>query len=183
VHLQAHVLATGTKVALSPYLYSIDQLPRSHSDTFALTHKLATAALAGTMPKVDLRDLPETAPILADPRYLLAVVVAPHEGALFRWQEDAKEHHAERSTCLEQWRRPSRSAARLRVRTAAAGRLLPVVPRIGQEHPSADRARRRQLPVRHARCAGRPTGRRGGRSARKWLRNIASASRCAARRK
>ncbi|ABF09371.1 MULTISPECIES: DUF2863 family protein [Cupriavidus] len=104
VHLQAHVLATGTKVALSPYLYSIDQLPRSHSDTFALTHKLATAALAGTMPKVDLRDLPETAPILADPRYLLAVVVAPHEGALFRWQEDAKEHHAERSVCLEQWR-------------------------------------------------------------------------------
>ncbi|WP_066733306.1 DUF2863 family protein [Cupriavidus sp. D384] len=104
VHLQAHVLATNTKVALSPYLYSIDQLPRSHSDTFALTHKLASAALAGSMPKVDLRDLPETAPILADPRYLLAVVVAPHEGALFRWQEDAKEHHAERSVCLEQWR-------------------------------------------------------------------------------
>ncbi len=104
VHMQAHVLATGTKVALSPYLYSIDQLPRSHSDTFALTHKLAAAAMAGTVPKVDLRDLPETAPILADPRYLLAVVVAPHEGALFRWQEDAKEHHAERSVCLEQWR-------------------------------------------------------------------------------
>ncbi|NYH99489.1 DUF2863 family protein [Cupriavidus plantarum] len=104
VHLQAHVLANGTKVALSPYLYSIDQLPRTHSDTFALTHKLAAAALAGTVPKVDLRDLPETAPILADPRYLLAVVVAPHEGALFRWQEDAKEHHAERSVCLEQWR-------------------------------------------------------------------------------
>lgn len=104
VHMQAHVLATDTKVALSPYLYSIDQLPRSHSDTFALTHKLAAAAMAGTVPKVDLRDLPETAPILADPRYLLAVVVAPHEGALFRWQEDAKEHHAERSVCLEQWR-------------------------------------------------------------------------------
>lgn len=104
VHLQAHVLAAQTKVALSPYLYSIDQLPRTHSDTFALTHKLLSAALAGNAPKVDLRDLPETAPILADPRYLLAVVVAPHEGPLFRWQEDAKEHHAERSICLEHWR-------------------------------------------------------------------------------
>lgn len=104
VHMQAHVLAANTKMALSPYLYSIDQLPRTHSDTFALTYKLVSAAMAGTTPKVDLRDLPETAPILADPRYLLAVVVAPHEHALFRWQEDAKEHHAERSVCLEHWR-------------------------------------------------------------------------------
>lgn len=105
VHLKAHVLAADARMALSPYLYSIDQLPRTHSDTYALTHKLIAAALAGVAPKVDLRDLPETAPILADPRYLLAVVVAPHEGPLFRWQEEAKEHHAERSACLEQWRK------------------------------------------------------------------------------
>jgi len=32
------------------------------------------------------------------------IVVAQHGQALFRWQEDAKEHHAERSACLEQWR-------------------------------------------------------------------------------
>ncbi|TWG89155.1 uncharacterized protein DUF2863 [Cupriavidus gilardii J11] len=104
VHLQAHVLASNTRMALSPYLYSIDQLPRTHSDTYTLTQKLVAAALAGVAPKVDLRDLPETAPILADPRYLLAVVVAPHEQALFRWQDESKEHHAERSVCLEQWR-------------------------------------------------------------------------------
>ncbi|WP_422648331.1 DUF2863 domain-containing protein [Cupriavidus sp. H18C1] len=104
VHLQAHVVASNARMALSPYLYSIDQLPRTHSDTFALTHKLISAALGGVAPKVDLRDLPETAPILADPRYLLAVVVAQHEQPLFRWQEESKEHHAERSVCLEQWR-------------------------------------------------------------------------------
>lgn len=104
VHLQAHVLAADTRLALAPYLYSIDQLPRTHCDTFALTHKLISAALAGTQPKVDMKDLPETAPILADPRYLLAVVVAPHDQALLRWQDESKEHHAERSVCLEQWR-------------------------------------------------------------------------------
>lgn len=104
VHLQAHVMASNARVALAPYLYSIDQLPRTHSDTFALTHKLAAYALSGQPAKVELRDMPETAPILADPRYLVAIVVAQHGQALFRWQEDAKEHHAERSACLEQWR-------------------------------------------------------------------------------
>lgn len=102
-HLQAHVLATGTLFTLAPYLYSIDQLPRTHSDTYALTHRLAAAAMSGTTPTLDLRDLPETAPVLADPRYLLAVVAAPAGAPLFRWQEEAREHHAERSTCLEQW--------------------------------------------------------------------------------
>lgn len=101
--LQAHVLAAGTRFTLAPYLYSIDQLPRTHSDTYALTHRLASAALAGTTPVLDLRDLPETAPVLADPRYLLAAVIAPAGAALFRWQEEAREHHAERSTCLEEW--------------------------------------------------------------------------------
>src|SRR5437868_7914947 len=38
VHLQAHVLAAGTKMALSPYLYSIDQLPRTHSDKIGRAH-------------------------------------------------------------------------------------------------------------------------------------------------
>src|SRR5437763_1365683 len=32
VHLQAHVLAQGARMALVPYLYSIDQLPRHFSE-------------------------------------------------------------------------------------------------------------------------------------------------------
>ncbi len=107
VHLQAHG-AGNTQTQCGAVAVPVQHRPAPRAPIATpslLTHKLASAALVGTVPKVDLRDLPETALILADPRYLLAVVVAPHEGALFRcWQEDAKEHHAERSTCLEQWR-------------------------------------------------------------------------------
>jgi hypothetical protein len=177
VHLQAHVLATGTKVALSPYLYSIDQLPRSHSDTFALTHKLALPRWPAPCPRW-------TCAICPKPRrsWPIHAICWP-----WWWRRTKARCSAGRKTPRSttpsdrpassngatRCSRPSRAAARLRVRTAAAGRLLPVVPRIGQEHPSADRARGRQLPVRHARCAGRPTGRRGGRLARKWSRNTA----------
>ena len=47
VHLQAHVLAAGARVALVPYLYSIDQLPRHFADLQKLTTRLAEAAIAG----------------------------------------------------------------------------------------------------------------------------------------
>lgn len=102
-HLQAHVLATNARFALSPYLYSIDQLPRTHCDTYTLKYRIAQAALEGTTPTLDMRQAPETAPVLADPRYLLGVVAVPTGTPLFRWQEDASERRAERSVCLEQW--------------------------------------------------------------------------------
>ena len=35
-HLHAHVLAGGTRVAIAPFLYSIDQLPRHHVETYRL---------------------------------------------------------------------------------------------------------------------------------------------------
>jgi hypothetical protein len=83
--LYAHILADGTRMALAPTLYSIDQLPRSHAQTFALTQRMAQAALTGTAPKPPIKQQ-ETAPFLADTRYLLAVVVTPADGLVFRWQ-------------------------------------------------------------------------------------------------
>jgi hypothetical protein len=103
-HLQAHVLAEGSRVALAPFLYSIDQLPRHHVEVHRLTQQLSQAALAGQIPKMNLANLPETAPILADPRFLLAVVAAPANAALFRWQQDSEGRHIERERCLEQWK-------------------------------------------------------------------------------
>ena len=50
-HFAAHLLADGTKMAMAPTLYSIDQLPRSHVETYAKTQKLALAALKGTAAK------------------------------------------------------------------------------------------------------------------------------------
>ncbi len=98
--LQAHVLAADTHLAMAPLLYSIDQLPRTHADTYALTQRMAQAAL-GKTPLRNPASLPETAPFLADTRYLLATVVAPLGSPLFRWQEGVTP--AERTTALSQW--------------------------------------------------------------------------------
>lgn len=104
-HFSAHLLAEGTRMAMAPTLYAIDQLPRTHAETYAMTHKLAQAAHKGSSVKPAVR-APDTAPFLADTRYLLAVIVAPQGAPIFRWQEP--QHHinfmAERANALEQWR-------------------------------------------------------------------------------
>ncbi|MYN25490.1 DUF2863 family protein [Duganella levis] len=116
-HFSAHLLADGTQLAVSPTLFSIDQLPRSHVETYGKVHKLAQAAVKGTTLKVDTK-VPETAPFLADTRYLLVAVVAPAGGPLFRWQMPAHQANfaVERGAALEQWRAQA---------TPTVNRLLP----------------------------------------------------------
>ena len=102
VHLQAHVLAQGARVALIPYLYSIDQLPRHFSELRRMAAKLAESAVANEKPRLDLSRLPETAHLLADTRFIIACAAVPKGQAMFRWQEDAS-GHAGRAGSLEQW--------------------------------------------------------------------------------
>jgi hypothetical protein len=102
VQLQAHVLAGDSRLALVPYLYSIDQLPRHYSELRKLAARMGDAAVTGELPRLDFARLPETAHLLADTRFLVASVAAPRGKALFRWQEDAS-GHAGRARCLEQW--------------------------------------------------------------------------------
>jgi hypothetical protein len=103
-HLYAHVLAADTKLALAPNLFSIDQLPRTHAETFSLTRRLTQAALTGGALR-PLVNPPETAPFLADTRYLLAVVAAPVGAPLFRWQaSEVGDIVGEREQALAHWR-------------------------------------------------------------------------------
>lgn len=104
-HLYGHVLASDTRLALAPTLFAIDQLPRSHAETFTLTQRMAQAALAGA-PVRPLANPPETAPLLADTRYLLGVVVAAAGAPLFRWQaqENQSDVSAAQQHALTQWR-------------------------------------------------------------------------------
>ena len=87
-HLHAHILAPDVRVALSPTLYAIDQLPRSHADTYALMHRMTLAVLTGHAVS-SVPNAPETAPFLADTRYLLATLVVPSGRPLFCWQPGA----------------------------------------------------------------------------------------------
>jgi hypothetical protein len=102
VQLQAHVLGEGAKLALVPYLYSIDQLPRHFSELRRLASRLGDAAITGEVPRLDFARLPETAHLLADTRFLIACAAVPRGQAMFRWQEDAS-GHAGRAGSLEQW--------------------------------------------------------------------------------
>jgi hypothetical protein len=102
VQLQAHVLADGTRVALSPWLYSIDQLPQAYSELLKLAQRLGAIAVDGQTPKVDAAKLPETAQMLADTRFVVAAVAAPEGAAHFRWQQDST-GHAGRTHSAEQW--------------------------------------------------------------------------------
>jgi hypothetical protein len=99
-HLDAHILAPGARSAIAPFLYAIDQLPRTYAETHALTQRLGQAALDNSKPRAPA-NAPETAPFLADTRYLLATVVAPAGAPLFRWQIASDFNDS--SSVLSQW--------------------------------------------------------------------------------
>jgi hypothetical protein len=138
-----------------PTLFSIDQLPRSHVETYGKVQKLAQAAIKGTALKADTK-VPETAPFLADTRYLLVAVVAPAGAPLFRWQmaehQSQLRRRARRAGTMARashaYRQPP--AAGLRRRTAAAGSLLHGLPRSGQADSPGIDPRCRALPDAHA---------------------------------
>ncbi|MBU3543140.1 DUF2863 family protein [Polynucleobacter sp. MWH-Loch1C5] len=100
--LHEAIIADGSRIALIPWLYSIDQMPHSHCQTRQLLEQLAAAAIGGGEIKMELRNMPETIPVLADPRYVVGVVASPAGQALFRWQEDGPRRQ-ERSVALTQW--------------------------------------------------------------------------------
>lgn len=101
-HMHGHLLAADTRLAMAPTLFAIDQLPRTHVETFALTQRMAQAAVKGTSLR-PLANAPETAPFLADTRYLLAAVAVPAGDPLFRWQ--ASMQVADREQALVNWRK------------------------------------------------------------------------------
>jgi hypothetical protein len=89
VHAQfcGHLAASGTRVALADYLYSIDQLPESFGEVHDMASRLFEAAAQEVRLKVDAKALREPVSMLADTRYLLAAIVAPQGQALFHWQQ------------------------------------------------------------------------------------------------
>lgn len=98
-----YVLAEQARIVVAPNLFSIDQLPPDFSELRKMVRKLATAAIAGQAPKLDLKSLPETADMLADARFILGVVAVPTGEPMFLWQAIDSTAHASRVGCLEHW--------------------------------------------------------------------------------
>ncbi len=99
------LLADGTKMALMPSLYSIDQLPRNYGETHHLIQRMGSAAIKDQTLRAPAKPA-ETAPFLADTRYLLLAVAAKHGAPLFRWQMPTEQaNFAEnREQSLARWR-------------------------------------------------------------------------------
>ena len=89
-----------------PMLYSIDQLPRTHVDIHALLQDMTQAALHNQPLTAPVKP-PETAPFLADTRYVLAVITGAAGKPLFRWQMPAAGNGGsvvtQRQAALQAW--------------------------------------------------------------------------------
>ena len=79
------LLTADTNLRLLPNLYSIDQLPRNHCETYSLMERHALAMIA-KQPGNSEPERAQTVPFLADIRYLLGVLLTPAGGPLFHWQ-------------------------------------------------------------------------------------------------
>ena len=101
VHLQAHVLAQGARLAVADFLFSPDQLPQGYCATAEFSKVLGAAAMDNRDLRIDTAGMPETTHFLSDTRYLLAAVAVPRGSALFHWQEEG----GSRDSAREQWRR------------------------------------------------------------------------------
>ena len=101
--LHGHVLAQDARVELMPHLLSLDQMPRTFSETWHWLHRLAARALGAETIRPALDSEVETAHMLADTRYLVAAVAVPQGQALFRWQEQPEDPACNRDACLAQW--------------------------------------------------------------------------------
>lgn len=121
VQLQAHVLASDVKLALTDYLWSPDQMPQSYGETAQLTGRLLDAALDNKDVRLDTTDLPPTSSFLSDTRYLIGAIAAPRGAPLFRWQED----DGSRLEALKQWRQQGGEILRPLLPACAFELLLP----------------------------------------------------------
>ncbi|APC05835.1 DUF2863 family protein [Polynucleobacter asymbioticus] len=100
--LHSSIAATDARLAIVPWLYSIDQMPHSHCQTRILMEALASAAICAKEVKLELRDMSETIAVLADPRFIIAALSAPSGSPIFKWQEESPARQ-ERGVSLIGW--------------------------------------------------------------------------------
>lgn len=88
------IFADGVQFYLSPMLYAIEQLPQDYHAVNVLTEKLGKVAL-GLDKGISTITEQDTAPFLADTRYLISAVAVPRGKPFFQWQEVDSPLHIE----------------------------------------------------------------------------------------
>jgi hypothetical protein len=104
-HLHSHILADDVKIAIEPALVSVDQMPRTFSETWRWLNRLGQQSL---MPSAKPEPKPghsetETAPMLADTRYVMAAVSVPAGAPVFCWQTATDDPVQQREQALAAW--------------------------------------------------------------------------------
>lgn len=95
------ILAGGARLAIAPYLFSIEHLPQKFSALRDMARRLGLAAVGDEKPSWTPKAQSEPPQLPADARFLMAAVAAPVGGAHFCWQE--WDGHRGRAHCQERW--------------------------------------------------------------------------------
>lgn len=102
-HLHGHVLADGVRMAMVPALVSVDQMPRTFSETWVWMHRLGMQALGSDSPSPVLHRDTEPNNMLADTRYVVATLAVPAGSPVFRWQSLQADPLVARDQALLTW--------------------------------------------------------------------------------
>lgn len=98
------VAAPGARLALLPELVRFERLPQSFHETRAWTYSLAQRALGTGHASVLQSQAEPPDNLLADVLFLVGVIIAPADEALFRWQDTQSERPVElREEAAARW--------------------------------------------------------------------------------
>ena len=107
-YLNEFVFCEKTRMSIVPWLYSIDQIPQTHIQTRQLLQQMAKSAIEQSDLRYELKNMPETIAVLADPRFIICTITTLLGQPMFLWQaEDGV--RVERSSVLKQWQQATHS--------------------------------------------------------------------------
>ena len=99
--VREQILASSAHLSLSPYLFSIEQLPQKFSALRDMVRKLGVAAIDGAQPDWIPKITAEPPQLPADARFIVGAIAARAGQTSFCWQE--WDGHRGRAYCQERW--------------------------------------------------------------------------------
>jgi len=105
-HVRTLIAASSARLILAPVLYSPDQFPATPVALRELTMALGRQSLGlpAQPGHPEAAELPTSAPMLADARFVLGVLVVPRGAPHFLWQEHESSRPRSREDVLKAWR-------------------------------------------------------------------------------